>query len=307
MREMDRPVLDIIIPNFNGAELLRRCLSPLESLASVVVVDDASTDAGLQMLREGFPQVRVIAREKNGGFSAAVNDGIKATKGDFVLLLNNDVEVTPGFLTPIMTLFEDESVFAVSPRILLPSRGNMDEAAKTGFWHHGMFYTDQRQGVADVTPILYATGAAAVYRRSMLQSLGGFDEAYSPFYWEDADLGYRAWKRGWKTLYQPASLVHHGHSESISKMPSALTRKVKARNSFFFLWRNIEDGGLITGHRRWLPAVLARRALARDFAFLAGWLEAFSRRREAVSARDRDSAFRQVSDRDIFRLLGIGC
>jgi len=301
----------VIVPSYRGKELLRKCLPAiLRSMpaeAEIAVVDDASTDGSLQMLREGFPQVRVIAREKNGGFSAAANDGIRATKGDFVLLLNNDVEVTPGFLPPIMTLFEDESVFAVSPRILLPSRGNMDEAAKTGFWHHGMFYMDQRQGVADVTPILYATGAAAVYRRSMLQSLGGFDEAYSPFYWEDADLGYRAWKRGWKTLYQPASLVHHALSESISKMPSALTRKVKARNGFFFLWRNIEDGGLVTAHRRWLPAVLARRALARDFAFLAGWLEAFARRREAVSARDRDSAFRQVSDRDIFGLLGIGC
>ena len=298
----------IIIPNYRRADLLAKHLPGVLDCAGdseVVVVDDASGDGSAASVRERFSDVQVIEREVNGGFSAAVNEGIRATKSDFVILLNNDVGVTPGWLDTIMPLFDDEEVFAVSPRIVLPSRGDLDEGAKTGFWHHGMFFTDQRQGVAEVTPILYATGAAAVYRREMLEQLGGFDEAYSPFYWEDTDLGYRAWKRGWKTLYQPGSLVYHAHSESTSKMPSALTLKVKARNGLFFVWRNIEDADLVASHRRWLPGVITKKALSRDFAFVAGWLEAYGRRDEAIKAREADSRFRKLTDREIMAAVGI--
>ena len=301
--------LSIIIPNYNGAHLLQRCLSSVASskanLEEVLVVDDAGTDGSVEMLREQFTQVRVIARETNGGFSVAVNEGIRSTSGEFVVLLNSDVEVTPGFLDTIMPLFQDETVFAVSPRILLPSRGGMDEGAKTGAWYHGMFYADQRQGVTEVTPILYTAGSATVYRRSMLEALGGFDEAYSPYYWEDTDLGFRAWKRGWRSLYQPLSTVHHGHSASISRMNVRRTNSIKARNSLFFIWRNIEDEGLLRQHRLWLPAVLLKRAVLCDTASLAGWTSALARRKEAALAKKLDSRHRRLSDREIFETVGV--
>lgn len=300
--------IDVIIPNFNGARLLSHYLPGVIERcgnAGVVVVDDASSDESLHLLEECYPQVRVVARKTNSGFSAAVNDGIKETNREFVVLFNNDIEVTPGFLDSIIPLFEDEAVFAVSPRIILPSKCRLDEGAKTGFWRHGIFYTDQRQEVESLSPVLYATGCAAVYRRSMLEQLGGFDEAYSPFYWEDADLGYRAWKRGWKSLYQPASTVYHQHSSSTSRMKRQYVDAVKARNGLLFVWRNIEDDGLRSMHRRWLPLVLARRALTGDTSFLRGWKMAWSRRSEARESRERDSAFRRISDRDIFETVGI--
>jgi GT2 family glycosyltransferase len=299
----------VIIPNHCGAQLLEQYLpsvcSHLADLGEVIVVDDASTDGSVEMLRKKFPEVRVIARETNGGFSAAVNDGIRATKGEFVVLLNNDVKVTPGFLDPIMPLFADESVFAASPRIRLPSKGGIDEGAKTGSWRHGMLYTDQRQGVTDVVPVLYPNGCAAVCRRSMLEELDGFDEAYSPFYWEDADLGYRAWKRGWKSLYSPHALVYHQHSASTSKLDAKRTDMIKARNSLLFIWRNIEDERLLRAHRRWLPLVLARRAAAGDSAFIKGWREALRLSSECSQTRERDSRHRILSDRDIFRAVGV--
>jgi len=140
----------------------------------------------------------------------------------------------------------------------------------------------------------------------MLEALGGFDEAYSPFYWEDVDLGYRAWKRGWRTLYEPRSVVYHQHSASISRWPRAFTDSIKARNGLFFIWRNIEDGGLLRRHRLWLPLVLARRACTGDLAFLRGWREAYSRKNEAVAARISDSRHRTLSDKSIFEAVGIG-
>lgn len=300
--------IDILVPNYNGAHLLRKHLpSMLARIApeSLTIVDDGSTDGSLDMIKAEFPAANAVARETNGGFSAAVNDGIRATDGEFVVLLNNDVEVTQGFLDELLPLFEDESVFAVSPRIILPKQGDIDEGCKTGFWHHGMFYSDQRQGVRDVCPTLYACGCAAVYRRSMLEHLGGFDEAYSPFYWEDSDLGYRAWKRGWKSLYQPASTVCHMHASSTSRLAASYTGAIRARNSLFYIWRNIEDAALLSAHRRWFPSVLLRRAAAGDRPFLVGWRQAYSRRSEAVEARQRESAHRKLSDREIMQITGV--
>ena len=297
-----------IIPNYNGIEMLNEYLPGIDKVAGeadVLVVDDASYDNSVQVLRDNFPGIRVIVREKNGGFSAAVNDGIRATGSDFVVLLNSDVEVTPGFLEPIIPLFDDKSVFAVSPRIILPKRGGIDEGAKTGFWHHGLFFTDQRSDIKEVSPVLYATGCAAVYRRSMLEALGGFDEAYSPFYWEDADLGYRAWKRGWKSLYQPSGTVYHQHSASISKIKSDVTQRIRTRNSLFFIWRNIEDRDMLRTHSRWLPLILARKWLAGDLAFIRGWRDAYAHRKEAIEARRQDSEHRVLSDREIFSINGI--
>jgi len=305
------PSYSIIVPNYNGGEIIGRALEKLVASGAlaggqVCVVDDASSDDSVTSIRRDYPEVAIIERSSNGGFSAAANDGIRATEGEFVVLLNNDVEVPSGFLEPIMPLFEDSAVFAVTPSVLLPSRGNLDEGAKTGFWRHGMFYSDQRQGVTVVSPVLYASGCAAVYRREMLEALGGFDEAYSPFYWEDADLGYRAWKRGWKTLYQPAVSVRHRHSASTSRLDPLYTASVKTRNGLFFVWRNIEDPDLLARHRRWLPLVLARRLLARDRAFVRGFFQARARAGEARAACIVDSAHRVLSDREIFALAEVG-
>lgn len=298
--------VDIIIPNYNGLHLLARYVPVVINccIANLVIVDDASTDDSVDRLNKQFPQVEVITRDHNAGFSAAVNDGIKRTSGDIVVLLNNDIEVTPGFLDPILPLFEDETVFAASPQIILPSKGGLDEGANTGFWRHGMFYTGQRQGIQTVTPVLYTTGCAAVYRRSMLEQLGGFDEAYSPFYWEDADLGYRAWKRGWKSLYQPDSTVYHQHSASISRLKKGLVDSVKARNGLFFIWRNIEDQSLLKAHRQWLPFIAARRTMAGDISFARGLKAAWARRNEAEEARYCDSNHRVLSDSEIFTTVG---
>lgn len=299
----------VLIPSYDGSMLLKAALPHILSCSGagvVSVIDDASTDDTPEMLSREFPQVNTIIRKTNGGFSAAVNDGIRSTASDLIVLLNNDVEVTPGFLDPILPLFDDEQVFSVSPSIILPKWGNLDEGCKTGSWHHGIFYTSQLQGISGIRPVLYTTGCAAVYRRSMLEELGGFDEAYSPFYWEDTDLGYRAWKRGWKNLYQPASVVYHQHSASISRIKSSYTVRTRARNSLLFVWRNVEDAAILNAHKRWLPLVLAKRVFARDTAFLCGWRDAFLRRREATVARSADSLHRILSDREIFSRTGIG-
>lgn len=298
----------IIIPSYRGNADLLKCLRSINEHypgSKVIVVDDASQDGTVDEIKSRFSAVDIIERAKNGGFSKAVNDGTRAADSEFIVLLNNDTEVTPGFIESILPLFDDDQVFAVSPKIVLPKMGNLDEGAKTGYWHHGFFYAGQIQDVKEVRPVLYTTGCAAVYRRSMIEVLGGFDEAYSPFYWEDADLGYRAWKRGWISLYQPAGLVYHQHSATITKIRSSYTNTIKSRNSLFFIWRNIEDSEIIARHRMWLPFVVAKRAAMGDVAFVRGWKLAFSQRHQALDAKNNDRRNRKLDDREIFEKTGI--
>ncbi len=295
--------VSLIIPNYNGAKLILETLSRFRNVypeTAICVVDDASTDSSVELLREHFPSVQVIARSKNGGFGAAANDGIRAGNSELVVLLNADAEVTPGFLEHILPIFEDESVFAVSPSIVTPSLNGIDDGAKTAFWRHGMLWVDNIQGVCEVSPIFFTSGCASVYRRWMLEKLGGFDEAYSPFYWEDVDLSYRAWKRGWKSIFQPESKVLHRHSATISNIPKAYTSAIKARNQLLFIWRNIEDDWMVQDHRRWLPLVLFKRMVLRDWAWIHGWRMARAKRAESLAARELESEQRALSDRDIF-------
>jgi len=297
----------VIIPTYRGLELLRAYLpSVIDRLGlPVTVIDDGSDDGSADAIRAEFPNVDLIARSSNGGFSAAANDGIGSADADLIVLLNNDVLVDSDFVAPILPLFEDGSVFAVTPSIIVPSLGGIDEGCKTAYVRHGIIYTDQRQGVDKVCPSLYATGCAAVYRGSMLRELGGFDEAYSPFYYEDLDLGYRAWKRGWRTLYQPAGRVTHLHSFSISRMDSRKTARIRARNLFLFIARNIDDPDFRRTHGRWLPFVLARRLACGDTAFADGWRDAWARRDESKAFRLSESAHRALSDREIAEITRV--
>lgn len=297
-----------VIPSFNGRGLLEAHIPSVRAAVGehrICVVDDASSDNSVEMMRRSFPEAIVVERAANGGFAAAVNDGINATKGEFVAVINNDVEVTPDFLDALLPVFDDDSVFAAAPRMLLPDLGGVDDGAKTGAWHHGMFYAAHLADVKDVRPVIFTSGGMSVYRRSMLEELGGFDDAYSPFYWEDADLSYRAWKRGWRSMYQPGSAVVHRHSATISALPRAYVEKVKARNSLLFVWRNISDRRLVRSHRAWLPLVLAKRVVLGDAAFVNGWRDAFARRRHARQARAADDRWRRLSDREIMAEVGI--
>ena len=300
--------MDVVIPSYNGRELLSKLIPNLARVGladSVIVVDDASTDGSADFVRSQFPGIKIIVRAHNGGFSAAVNDGIRATDSEFVLVLNNDVELTEGFLAPLLTVFAESDVFAVSPKILLGGWDGVDDGAKSAVWHHGMIYADHLQGVSEVKSVFFVSGCAALYRRSMLNELRGFDEAYAPFYWEDVDLSYRAWKRGWKSVYQPASRVAHVHSATISSLCRAYVDSIKTRNNLLFLWRNVEDKSLVRQHRIWLPLVLAKRVFSRDFAFLRGFLLARPKYSEALRFREEDSKYRVMSDKEIFEITGV--
>lgn len=261
--------ISVVIPNLNGADLLAAflpdLLAALDRVAGnhqVIVVDNASTDNSAALLRDRFGTVELIELAENRGFSAAVNEGLAAVRHPWTLSLNNDIRVEPDFLAPLLAATSEESLFAAVPRILLPRQGGRTESVMEAEFADGFISFVQpgleRRGPSfdDPQPVFFAVGGAALYHTERLRELGGFDADYRPFYWEDIDLGYRAWRRGWTVRYEPASVVHHRHRGTIARRyrDSEVIRAL-TKNQLLFHWKNLQDPAQLTRH---LDGVLLR-------------------------------------------------
>ncbi len=259
------PGVSVVILNWNGAELLEECLPGIIEAASgypaecqVLVADNGSTDTSLDVLRASFPSVDVLAFAENRGFGKGCNDGVAGAKHPVVVLLNNDVAVEPDFIEPLVELLIEPDTFAVMPRMGHWDRQRPFCSAIAGELRHGRFVQrwalDSVHGdlCDEVTPTLYASGAAMAFRKEVFHDLGGFDPIYHPFYWEDTDLAYRAWKRGLMSWYQPRSRVYHKVGASMEKGTVGRTHLMR-RNRYLFHWRNLTDRGALLAHLATLP------------------------------------------------------
>jgi len=242
----------VVIPNWNGRDLLAKYIpSVVEAMKfhpdnEVLVVDNGSTDGSAQFLGEHFPGVTVLALPKNLGFGGGSNAGFRAAKNDLVILLNSDMRVEPGFATPLLSAFTDEQIFAVSCQILFtdPKKKREETGLTQGWWEAGGLRVRHRldDAIDQPFPCFYGGGGSCAFDRAKFLELGGFDELLRPFYLEDTDLGYAAWKRGWKVLYQPASIVYHEHRGTIGrKFPAAYIDAVVKKNFLLFTWKNIHS------------------------------------------------------------------
>jgi GT2 family glycosyltransferase/glycosyltransferase involved in cell wall biosynthesis len=249
----------IVIPNWNGRDLLEKYLPGVLHAAAgnpaneVIVVDDASTDGSAAFLRQRFPAVKLVALPENRGFGGAANAGFHAAANDIVVLLNSDMRVAPGFLAPLLAGFTDEKVFSVSCQIFFSDPAKMrQETGLTQMWWSGnnlRVRHRQDDEIEDLYPCAYGGGGSSAYDKRKFFELGGFDEILAPFYFEDTDLGYMAWKRGWKVLYQPASHVYHEHRGTIGKSFSdSHIQNVLRRNLLLLTWKNIHEWPRLLAH-----------------------------------------------------------
>jgi GT2 family glycosyltransferase len=290
----------LVIPNWNGRDLLERFLpSWIEAIANhpgseIIIVDNGSTDGSAEWLRARFPEVQVLALERNLGFGGGSNAGFEAARNDIVVLLNSDMRVEPDFLAPLLSGFTDEKVFAVSCQIFLGDRTRRRE--ETGltqaWWRDGALrvtHVNDPQ-VDRIFPCFYGGGGSCAFDRRKFLSLGGFDELLAPFYLEDTDLGFQAWKRGWKILYQPASIVHHEHRGTIGRTFSAAhIESILQKNYALWAWKNIHGWNRLGAHL--LSSVLRGGGILRAFRQLPG----------ALRSRMRAHSLAVVSDSEAFR------
>ncbi|MDD2856860.1 MAG: glycosyltransferase family 2 protein, partial [Desulfuromonadaceae bacterium] len=299
--------LSIVMPNYNGEQLLAKNLPPLISAMNawggkweLIIVDDCSSDGSCELLRQNFPEVLLICNDKNLGFSGTCNRGMKAALHPLVLCINTDVLVESGFVTPLMEHFNDKSVFAVTPNILAESEGKNQGIVKgqfgKGFFRGGFAGLHEKYQIREN---LYAVGACVIYDLDKFRSLGGYSEIYTPYLFEDVDISYRAWKRGWRSIYDPDSTVYHQSSATISKLGKRRKRRIYFRNRFLFHWVNLSDQSMLFSHAVSVLIRLAVSFIWGDFNYYASFLGALKRLNEVKAIRTAEKKYRILNDDQI--------
>jgi O-antigen biosynthesis protein len=305
----------IVIPNWNGRDLLAKYLPSVIAAiehspgSEVVVVDNGSDDGSAEFVRKAFPQVKVLALPRNLGFGGGSNAGFRAAKNDIVVLLNSDMRVEPDFLAPLLNGFTDESIFSVACQIFFsdPAKPRQETGLTEGWWLQGALRVRHRvePGIHELYPCFYGGGGSCAYDRRKFLELGGFDELLKPFYLEDTDVGYLAWKRGWKVLYQPASVVYHEHRGTIGKRFSErYIQSVLKKNFVLFVWKNIHDWRWMFSHFffAWASAMLSWLAGdSPERASLGCIARAFLSLPRAAARRMRARRLSAITDGEAFR------
>jgi GT2 family glycosyltransferase len=224
-----KPSLSVVIPNFNGKRLLEENIPPLKKALElcgaeyeIIIPDDASTDSSITFLEETYPEIRIISSSINRGFAPNANSGIAACTRDLVFLMNTDIRITGDYFSPQFAYFDDPSTFGVMGQVIGLNDDRVLDTAKypqlalSGLRTTKNFHIEPEDPAFSV-PTLFLTGANALMDRKKLMILGGFDEAFAPFYSEDVELSLRAWRLGWKCRYEPRSVCRHPISATIAQ------------------------------------------------------------------------------------------
>jgi GT2 family glycosyltransferase/glycosyltransferase involved in cell wall biosynthesis len=311
----DARAASIVIPNWNGRDLLEKYLpsvtASIEHLpgSEIIVVDNGSDDGSAAFVAERFPQVRVLALDRNLGFGGGSNAGFRAAKNDIVVLLNSDMRVEPDFLSPLLAGFTDEKTFAVACQIFFsdPNKIREETGLTEAWWSQGALRVRHRAdaSIKDLFPCFYGGGGSCAYDRDKFLELGGFDHLLAPFYLEDTDLGYMAWKRGWKVLYQPASVVYHEHRGTIGKkFSNAYIQSILQKNFLLFTWKNIHDWRRVLSHFffTWANAMLSWLfGDSPERATSSGIARATLQLPVAIASRWRARSLASINDSEAFR------
>lgn len=305
--------ISFIMLNWNGKNLLDKNL-PFVFAAThsgvrereIIVVDNGSTDGSQEFIKNKYPQVKLVNLDSNKRFTGGNNAGAKAASGDILVFLNNDVEVTPDFLEPLIRHFDEPDIFAVGCNIMM--RGVRKESGLTrGRFKKEFLHVEHSWEEYDKpVPILYASGAAFACSREKFIGLGGFDTLWDPFYWEDTDLCYRAWKRGWKILFEPKSIVYHMHqaTNNTNNFSKIFLDLPKEANRYLFIWKNISEPRYLSQHFLLLPFMLLSRILRLQFVRLLAFFAALLKLPRAVYSGIKDERHRKLKDSEILKRTG---
>jgi O-antigen biosynthesis protein len=242
--------ISVIVTNWNGVSLLKKNLEKVilnsPEAQEIIVADDASEDQSLEFvkdLQKKYPILKIISHQKNFGFGENSNNAVKESLGGLVVLLNNDINPHKNYIKECLVHFKNLNVFGVG----FAELGHENWARI--FWKDGYLQHEPGTDISKTHISAWISGGSCILRKDIFLKLGGFDQIYAPFYSEDLDLGYRAWKSGYTLLWEPKSIVEHHHGTTISKFPKKFLDYVKERNRLLTVWRNITDKDLLHSNK----------------------------------------------------------
>lgn len=286
-------MITVVIPVYkNTSQFIANLKTNLPFLdrCEIIIVND-NPDASIKSkLPKG--DIRLIENKKNLGFAGAVDTGIRHANNRYIMLLNSDVVLLDSsYMLGLTALRNSHDLFAVS---FAQKEKDASIVGKNRiYWKNGYFLNakagNMHEGING-----WAEGGACIMDRKKYNEIGGFDNLFSPYYWEDIDLSYRAWKHGYRILFNPSIVVEHHHESTIGKyFANEHIKTIAFRNQFIFMWKNLEDRSLIAAHIggifRSVPTMLIR-----ERSMGAGFLKALIRlpsiigKRRSYTIKDKD-------------------
>lgn len=247
----------IVIPNYNGINYIQACLESLYCGTTkdirVIVVDNASTDGSMELVRDKFPQVQLIVNQKNTGFSHAVNQGIKQSATPYVILLNNDTQADISFVHELEKVMDDDKdrrIFSASAKLVSLYDRNATDDAGDFYCALGWAFARGKGKTPDRyrrdCDIFASCAGAAIYRRELLEEnqVGLFDEEHFA-YFEDIDIGYRAKIYGYRNRFAANSIVYHAGSAVSGSRYNAFKTRLASRNSIYLIYKNMPAAQIV--------------------------------------------------------------
>jgi GT2 family glycosyltransferase len=247
----------VVILNWNGKGFLQKFLPSVidfnASFSEIIVADNASTDDSVAFLEKHYPQVRIIVNAENGGFAKGYNDALQRVDAEYYVLLNSDVEVTPGWITSVISLMDtDPAIAACQPKIKAFHNKNLFEYAgaaggfidKYGYpFCRGRIFKSAEEDKGqydDVREIFWATGACMFVRAACFHKVNGFDADFFA-HMEEIDLCWRLKNLGYKIMYCPDSVVYHVGGGTLNKTSPRKTY-LNFRNNLSLITKNHPPG-----------------------------------------------------------------
>ena len=308
--------IDLFILNYNGASYIEEAIRSFvvainhsRHMCKLNIIDNSSTDESLEIIRRSFPEIAVFPMENL--FLCSFNKAVAASQADIIFLLNNDLKADPFFIDPMVSIFEThKDVFMSSAKSFLFD-GSYEGGLSIPFFVFGHFGTICRfkdfEKLNTTTQPTFSAGFGAFDREKFL-TLGGFDTLYLPGRMEDADLSFRAWRKGWKCYYQPKSVLYHMGGKSFKERFGIRgTMEIAHRNAFLFTWKNIHDQQYLFSHFFFLIPWMIWMVLKGQFEFVTAFFKALGRIQMAVVRRRKEKKISyQLSEREVISFFQNG-
>jgi len=296
-------MISTIIPVYKKTDVFLKNLKtnyPFIKETEIVIIND-DPETSIKNLLKDY-QVKLIENKVNLGFGKSINKGIKYSTKKFVFLLNSDVILSNSSFKNSIRLFDEEkNLFAVG--FAQTEKNNQIVGKNSIYWKNGFFRHKKAPNIF-FGKTAWAEGGSSIFSKEKFLELGGFDELYSPFYWEDIDISYRAWKKGYKVLFDPNILVEHHHESTISTyFSSKIIKKISYRNQLIFIWKNITDRNLIFSHFLLFIPNIINLLLKGEFDFISGFFSAVSKISKINKQRKNQIKSYLLTDKEVFNSI----
>lgn len=289
--------ISIIIPVYKNYEMFYSYLEINKKYfdgCEVIIMNDYPQENITKSVKKIYSQAIIHNNKKNLGFAGNVNKGVLKAKRNYVFLLNSDVVLKDNsFLKSLDYFKKDKNIFAIGFAQI--EKNGKIVGSNRGYFQNG-FINHSHQLTTGQSPIInfWAEGGASIFRKKIFIKLGMLDNLYNPFYWEDIDLSYKAWKAGYKIFFAPFIKVEHHHESTISKyFKQKRILKTAFRNQLIFQWKNLTDKNLIINHLIHLP----------KYIFTPGFFNALIKLPKILKSRKETKKLFKKTDKEILSLF----